>query len=423
MYWSRSFIATLKEAPEGAESVSHQLMLRTQMIRPVASGVYAYLPLGWSVLKKIEEIIRAEMQAAGAQEVLLPALQPIELWQRTGRDELMGETMYRFTDRRGRKMSLGPTHEEVVTDIAAHFVRSYRDLLFTLFQIQTKFRDEIRPRFGVVRSCEFIMKDAYSFDRDTAGLDRIYETMRAAYERIFRRCGLAIVTVKADSGVIGGDVSHEFMVPAASGEDVLYRCKVCGAYQSMTEAEISECPHCRDDMDKVNALEVGHIFKLRAKYADVLGVRFLDESGHQQTVQMGCYGIGVSRLIPAVIEQNHDADGIVWPRAVAPIEVALVPVNVADTAVVNAATLLHQQLEEAGISVLLDDRDERAGVKFKDADLLGCPVRVTIGKKWVETKKFEVSARRSRESVLTPGETVVSTIVHLLEGDGGGGQV
>ncbi len=416
MYWTRSFIATLKEAPEGAESVSHRLMLRTQMVRMLVAGVYSYLPLGWKVLKKIEEIIREEMVRAGAQEVLLPALQPVELWQKTGRDELLGETMLRVTDRRGRKLCLGPTHEEVVTQIAAGFVRSYRDLPFTLFQIQTKFRDELRPRFGVVRSCEFIMKDAYSFDRDDAGLDGMYEKMRLAYERIFGRMGLDFLTAKADSGVIGGDVSHEFMAPADSGEDVLYRCKLCNALYSEQDAQTSNCPHCDEDMEKIHALEVGHIFKLRGKYAEVLGVKFLDEAGRQQVVQMGCYGIGVSRLIPAIIEQNHDADGIIWPRAVAPYEVMIVSVNVADTDVVNAATLLDQQLEEAGVSVLVDDRDERAGVKFKDADLLGFPLRITIGKKWAQTKKFEVRDRRSQEVVQAAPQEVVATVVRLLEG-------
>ncbi len=416
MFWTKSFITTSKEAPEGAESVSHRLMLRTQMVRMLIAGVYSYLPLGWRVLKKIEEIIREEMVRAGAQEVLLPALQPLELWQKTGRDELLGETMLRFTDRRGRKLCLGPTHEEVVTQIAAHFVRSYRDLPFTLFQVQTKFRDEIRPRFGVVRSCEFIMKDAYSFDRDDAGLDKSYETMRAAYERIFRRMGLDFLTAKADSGIIGGDVSHEFMVPAESGEDVLYRCKICRAFSSRQDTADSGCPHCKQDMEKINALEVGHIFKLRDKYSDVLGVKYLDESGRQRVVQMGCYGIGVSRLIPAVIEQNHDADGIIWPRAVAPYEVMVVPVNVKESGVVNAAVLLHQRLKEAGFSVLVDDRDERAGVKFKDADLLGSPVRITIGNKWLQTKKFEVTDRRSRQSVEAQDAELVAAVVRLLEG-------
>jgi prolyl-tRNA synthetase len=285
----------------------------------------------------------------------------------------------------------------VVTELAAGYVKSYRDLPFTLYQIQTKFRDEVRPRFGVVRSCEFIMKDAYSFDRDASGLDLVYESMRAAYEKIFTRCGLKFVLLKADSGVIGGDVSHEFMVPAESGEDTLYECLVCHEVMGPGAAEINMCPHCREDLKKISALEVGHIFKLREKYSAALGVKFLDEEGRQKTVQMGCYGIGVSRLIPAVIEQNHDDDGIIWPREVAPYDILITPVNVSDAAVLEKAKALHDALEASGYEVLLDDRDERAGVKFKDADLLGIPARVTVGNKWKKEQKLEVMCRRSKQ--------------------------
>lgn len=397
MYWTKSFITTLKEAPESAESVSHKLMLRASMVRMLVAGVYSYLPLGFKVLTNIEQIVRDEMNKAGALELLLPGLQPIELWQRTGRDELMGETMFRFADRRGRKLCLGPTHEEVITELAAGFIKSYRDLPVTLYQIQTKYRDEIRPRFGIVRSCEFIMKDAYSFDRDGTGLDEIYEKMRVAYENVLKRCGLSFVPVKADSGVIGGDVSHEFLVPAESGEDALYRCKVCQVYRSVQDADIDNCPHCKEDMEKVNALEVGHIFKLGEKYSKALDVKFLDEQGRQQIAQMGCYGIGVSRLLAAVIEQNHDADGIIWPKEVAPYDIMVVPVNVSDEKIIEKARQLHGELESAGYKTLVDDRDERAGVKFKDADLLGVPVRVTIGNKWVKEGKLEVRDRRSKE--------------------------
>lgn len=372
-------------------------MLRTNMVRMLVAGVYSYLPLGLKVLSNIEGIIRDEMNKAGALELLLPGLQSLELWQRTGRDELMGETMFRFNDRRGRKLCLGPTHEEVVTDLAAGFVKSYRDLPFTLYQIQTKYRDELRPRFGIVRSCEFIMKDAYSFDRDQKGLDIIYDKMRAAYENILKRCGLNFVTVKADSGFIGGDVSHEFLVPAESGEDTLYKCKVCNDTKSVKEAEIENCPHCKADMEKINALEVGHIFKLGEKYSKVLGVKFLDEEGKQQIVQMGCYGIGVSRLIAAVIEQNYDADGIIWPKEVAPFDCLILPVNISDKDVWQKAASLHDELEKENLKVLIDDRDERAGVKFKDADLLGIPVRITIGNKWVKDKLLEVKHRGSKE--------------------------
>lgn len=395
MYWTNSFISTLKEAPENAESVSHKLMLRAGMVRMLVSGVYSYLPLGYRVLSRIENIIRQEMNLTGAQEVLLPGLQCLDLWQKTGRDELMGETMFRFDDRKGRKLCLGPTHEEVVTELAASYVKSWRDLPFTLYQIQTKYRDELRPRFGIVRSCEFIMKDAYSFDRDLEGLDRVYQRMHEAYEKILKRCGLTFAAMKADSGVIGGSVSQEFLVPAESGEDFVYQCSQCKAFFSPLESEVNICPHCQKDLVKLNALEVGHIFKLGEKYSKVLGVKFLDEKGQQQTVQMGCYGIGVSRLIAAIIEQNHDDNGILWPQEVAPFDVLIVPVNVGDAAIIAKAKALHDRLEKAGFEVLLDDRDERAGVKFKDADLIGIPLRITIGSKWTKEGKLELKGRRT----------------------------
>lgn len=398
MFWTTSFISTLKEAPESAESVSHKLMLRANMIRMLVSGVYSYLPYGFKVLSKIEDIIRQEMNACGAQELLMPGLQPLELWQKTGRDALMGETMFRFSDRKNRKLCLGPTHEEVVTELAANFIKSYRDLPFVLYQIQTKYRDELRPRFGIVRSCEFIMKDAYSFDRDQNGLNAIYEKMRLSYEKIFKRCGLTFISVKADSGVIGGDVSHEFMVQAESGEDVLYECVTCGEIKSSADAKVDSCPHCQQDMRRITALEVGHIFQLGQKYSKALGVKFLDESGMSHIVQMGCYGIGVSRLISAIIEQNHDENGIIWPREVAPFDIIIVPVNIADTQIWEKSKEIYYILKNAGFEVLLDDRDERAGVKFKDADLLGIPLRVTLGRKWVQEKKIELKMRDVSDS-------------------------
>lgn len=418
MLWTKSFITTLKEAPENAESVSHKLMLRSNMVRMLVAGVYSYLPLGYKVLSRIEGIIREEMNKAGAQELLLPSLQPLELWQKTGRDAAMGETMIRFVDRRGRRLCLGPTHEEVVTDLAANFVKSYRDLPFCLYQIQTKFRDELRPRFGIVRSCEFIMKDAYSFDRDSKGLDVIYEKMRLSYEAIFKRCRLQFVSIKADSGVIGGDLSHEFMVPAESGEDILYRCQVCGEVKSPQEASIESCPHCREDMEKITALEVGHIFKLGDKYSKPMNVKFLNEEGKQEIVQMGCYGIGVSRLISAIIEQNYDADGIIWPHEVAPYDVIVVPVNSSDQEIYREAMELNTELEAAGLEVLVDDRDERAGVKFKDADLLGIPLRITVGNKWTKEKKLELKSRRSKEVTDLNRDRLIPEIKRLrtLEG-------
>jgi prolyl-tRNA synthetase len=258
------------------------------------------------------------------------------------------------------------------------------------------------------------MKDAYSFDRDAAGLATIYEKMRQAYEKILQSCGLNFISIKADSGVIGGDVSHEFMVPAESGEDIVYRCNTCHEIKGSSDADIDACPHCKADMEKLHALEVGHIFQLGEKYSKALNVKFLDEKGEQKIVQMGCYGIGVSRLIAAVIEQNNDADGIIWPAAVAPYHVLIVPVNVSDKEILDEALALHVALEKSGLEVLVDDRDERAGVKFKDADLLGIPVRVTIGNKWLKAKSLEVRDRRSKETKEVSSEQVLGEVRRLL---------
>lgn len=397
MYWSKSFIYTLKEVPEEAESISHKLMLRTSMIKMLISGVYSFLPFGLRVLDNINRIIREEMNACGAEELLLPALQPIELWQMTKRDEQLGEVMIRFQDRRGRKLCLGPTHEEVITDLVSRYVQSYRDLPLVLYQIQTKFRDELRPRFGIVRACEFIMKDAYSFDKDIEGLNDIYDKMYQAYDNIFKRCGLDFLSIKADPGVIGGDVSHEFLVPAESGEDIVYKCKICGNIYGEKEAGVEMCPHCKEDLVKINALEVGHIFKLGTKYSDVFGLKYLDEFGKEKPVIMGCYGIGISRLIPAIIEQNNDQDGIVWPEEVSPYDVLILPVNITDKVIFDASKKVYEILKKKNIEVILDDRDERAGIKFKDADLLGIPLRITIGDKFLKEKKAEVRSRKTKE--------------------------
>ncbi len=397
MLWTKSFLFTMKEAPEEAESISHRLMLRTGMVKMLVSGVYSYLPFGYKALNNVMCIIRQEMKAVDAEELLLPALQPLELWQRTGRDKLLGEVMIQFQDRRGRRLCLGPTHEEVITDLVSKHIQSYRDLPLVLYQIQTKFRDELRPRFGIVRACEFFMKDAYSFDKDMVGLCEIYDKMYTAYENIFRRCGLDFVSIQADSGVIGGDVSHEFLVPADSGEDTFFQCEKCACAFGEKEIENEKCSRCGTKVVRVNAMEVGHIFQLGNKYSDAFNLKYLDESGNQQSVQMGCYGIGVSRLLPAIIEQNHDADGIIWPKDVAPCKVLVLPVNVSDGEILEAAVHVYARIEKKNISVILDDRDQRAGIKFKDADLLGIPYRITIGNKFKKEKKFEVKQRDSKK--------------------------
>lgn len=384
MLWSKSFIPTLREVPQEAESIAHQLMLRAGLARPLVTGVYSYLPCGLRVLNNVQNIIRQEMNAIGAQEVLLSCLQPQELWDRSGRNAGMEEVMIRFVDRRGRKMCLGPTHEEVITELVADQVTSYKQLPLVLYQIQTKFRDEIRPRFGLVRSCEFIMKDAYSFDSKEEGLDNNYKLMYEAYLKIFSRLGLSPVITEADSGVMGGSVSHEFLILSESGEDTVYGKK---------------------------AIEIGHIFKLGTKYSNSLSAFFTDEKGSRAPMIMGCYGIGVSRAIAAIIEANHDANGIIWPKEVAPFDLLLLPLNIADQESRKLAFSLYHQLNQAGLNVLLDDRDERSGVKFNDADLIGIPLRVVIGAKSLKEKKIELQHRRDKSISAIDIEAAVEKII------------
>lgn len=409
MRWTQSLIPTLKETPSEAEIVSHQLMIRAGLIRKLASGVYSYLPLGWRVLQKVEEIIREEMNAKGAQEILLPALQPRELWDKSGRYEVIKDIMVWFKDRHGRELILGPTHEEVITDLVGSNVKSYRELPFILYQIQNKFRDEPRPRFGVLRSCEFIMKDAYSFDTSWEGLDINYKKMYDAYGRIFERCGLKYTAVEADPGMMGGDVSHEFMVLTPNGEDSVVVCKSCGYAGSSDKTEIKEsptvCPKCKKKVTTEAAIEVGHIFKLGTKYSQSLGAVYLDKEGKEQPIIMGCYGIGVNRIIASAIEQNNDQDGIIWPKSISPFQVIVIPLNIGHEKSANCANKIYEQLSESGVEVLLDDRDERAGVKFKDADLIGIPLRVVIGEKKIAEGKIELSERGKKESRdITVGE-------------------
>jgi prolyl-tRNA synthetase len=548
MLYSRLLIPTLKEVPAEAEAASHILLFRAGMIRKLASGIYDYLPLGLRVLRKVENIVREEMNRAGAQEVLLPAVQPAELWQESGRWQIYGKELLRFQDRHGRDCCFGPTHEEVITDLVRREVHSYRQLPLNLYQIQVKFRDEIRPRFGLIRGREFIMKDAYSFDIDEAGAERTYTAMYEAYSRIFRRCGLTFKAVEADSGPIGGSFSHEFMVLAETGEDFLASCTTCDYAANLEKAEVpapegnpgplpagvptlvatpgvrtveevaaflhmqpqditktliyetdqgpvavlirgdhevnevkvknllgatelllagpakvkeltgaevgfagplglkipvyadqavaalpamvtgankddhhlsgvhpqrdlqftkvadlrqvteqDPCPRCGAKLTMLKGIEVGHVFKLGFKYSKALNAKFLDAEGEEQLIFMGCYGIGVSRIVAASIEQSHDADGIIWPMALAPYQVGLFPINVNDELTRETVNRLHDELTAAGLEVLLDDRDERPGVKFKDMDLLGLPIRVVVGPKTLAKGQAEVRQRRSPE--------------------------
>ena len=416
MFWSKCFIPTLKETPQEAESISHQLMLRAGLIRMLMAGVYSYLPLGLKVLNNIQKIIRAEMDACGASELLLPALQPQELWTKSGRDKDMGEVMIKFTDRRQRKICLGPTHEEVITDLAKNHISSYKQLPLILYQIQTKFRDELRPRFGLIRACEFIMKDAYSFDQDQNGLDKNYQAMYNAYNRIFKRCGLKFLVTQADPGVMGGTVSHEFMVPAEDGEDIVLSCPECKLQQTQKTENDEFCPKCNTKLEKINTIEVGHIFQLGTKYSSMLGANFLDAQGKQREIIMGCYGIGVSRLIPAVIAQNHDNQGITWPKELSPYKIIILPLDVTDKKIRKVAKDIHKELEENGIEALFDDRDERAGVKFKDADLLGISLQVIIGKESLKKNKIELKIRKDNRKIIKSKEGILKEIKRLIHG-------
>ena len=550
---SKMFAPTLREVPAEAEVVSHQLLLRAGFMRKSTNGMYSYLPLAWRVLKKIENIVREEMDNAGAQEIMMPIMQPAEIWQESGRWGAYGAEMIRLKDRHNREYCLGPTHEEMVTTLIKGDVRSYRQLPMNIYQIQDKFRDERRPRFGLMRSRDFIMKDAYSFDRDEAGLDVSYKSMYDAYTNVFNRCGLTFRPVEADSGAIGGSGSHEFMVIAESGEAEIVYCTECDyaanvekaemhvieaadeaalereevetpncksiadvcaflnmpveksvkavAYKSekglilcfvrgdhevnevkvintcdVLEVEMADenllvengtcggymgpvgidpekvmvvvdhsvmqmhnfccgankegyhmvtvnpgrdftptfvadirliqegdpCPHCGGKVAKARGIEVGQVFKLFTKYSAAMNCTFLDENGKENPMVMGCYGIGVSRTMAACIEQNNDKDGMIWPVAIAPYEVLVVPVNTKDEASTAKAEEIYEVLKKAGVEAVIDDRNERPGVKFKDADLIGYPLRVVVGPKTLAEGNIEVKARRTGEVAMLP---------------------
>lgn len=381
MRWSKYFLPTLKDVSlDGEDTPGLRLVLQAGLVRQLASGIYSYLPFGLAVLRNIENVIRREMNRAGAVELLMPALQPASLWKESGRYGLLGTDIvsFMFLDRHKRELLLGPTHEEVILELVRHEASSWRNLPVTLYQVQTKFRDEMRPRYGLVRGREFMMKDAYSFDRDEAGLEESYRKMRAAYERIFKTLGLRFRVARADSGAIGGSFSEEFV---AGGE----------------------CPE----------LEVGHIFKLGTAYSEKMKGVFLDERGQQKPYFMGCYGIGVSRLIPAVVENNFDRAGIIWPVSVAPFHLHVLPVNQEDATVRETAAKIHDDAQAAGIPVLLDDRPRGAGEKFKDADLIGLPFRVTVGRNLKEGR-VDLKGRSDQEGALMAPEQVLPAVRRRL---------
>ena len=569
MRFSKMFLPTLKEAPSDAEVISHKLMVRAGMIRKLAAGIYDILPLGLMAQRKVENIIREELNRAGAQEVFLPSIQPAELWQESGRWNLYGRELLRVKDRHDRDFCYGPTHEEVITDLVRREVRSYRQLPLNLYQIQTKFRDEIRPRFGVMRCREFTMKDGYSYDLDEKGVEETYRKMYDAYCNIFRRCGLKFRAVEAETGQIGGSFSHEFMVLADSGEDSVATCEKCDYSANVEKAEIKRapehqstrapeemkkmevvstpdkksveevseflkiekekiiktlifetengivaalvrgdhdvndakikkllkcdvinlagekvvedvtsapsgfagpvglnlkivadnsvmgiknfvtganlkdahrvnvnintdfkidlsgdirmvkdgdlCPRCNGTLRVYKGIEVGHVFKLGTKYSESLKATYLDENGKEKLIVMGCYGIGVGRTVAASIEQNHDDNGIIWPMPIAPFQAIILSLNIKNADVVKISENIYQTLRGSGIEVLLDERDERPGIKFKDADLIGIPIHIIIGEKNMKDNKVEIKVRKDGRRIIIPLIDIKDTVAGLIK--------
>lgn len=568
MRTSNLYAPTLRETPAEAEVISHRLMLRAGMIRKAAGGLYTYLPLAWRTLRKIMQIVREEMDAAGGQEIAMPIVQPAEIWQETGRWSVYGDEMFRVNDRHGRNFCLGPTHEEMITTLIRDEVRSYKQLPLLLYQIQNKYRDEIRPRFGLMRGREFIMKDLYSFDKDQAGMDESYKKMYDAYWRIFERIGLKFRPVEADNGAIGGGHSHEFTVLADAGESNIVYCDKCDYAASDEKAELlpitqeqeemqpltkvatpeahtiellvnflkcdikrtikavafqtekdevvlafvrgdhdvnevkvinavgaidlhmaeddaireaggmpgfmspigikkgtkvivdttvmnmfnavsganekdthytgvnpardfdkneiivtdirlikdgDPCPRCGGNVHMTRGIEAGQVFTLGTKYSKALHATYLDEQGKEQLLMMGCYGIGVSRTMAAAIEQCNDKDGIIWPRSIAPYEVVVVPVNAKAAGQLELAEEIYEELKKAGVDVIIDDRKERAGVKFKDCDLIGYPLRITVGPKAVENDTIELKVRRNGETAEAGKADVVAKAIEMLK--------
>ena len=412
MKFSQFFIPTLKEEPSEAEIPSHSLALRAGLIRKVASGIYSFLPLGFMVLKKIEEIIRQEMNSAGAMELFLPVIQPSILWEKSGRWKEYGPEMFRLKDRNKRDFCLGPTHEELITYLAYLDLRSYKDLPVNLYQIQVKFRDEIRPRYGLLRAREFIMKDAYSFCKNDDDLEDIYRKMNDAYCRILERIGLKYKVVEADTGLIGGSSSHEFMVLAENGEEKLVFCPGCGysakyeMSESVSETGSDSCINCGKGLKFEKGIEVGHIFKLGSKYSDKLDARFLDINGKLKSLVMGCYGIGITRMMAAAIEQLHDSKGIIWPTSIAPFTVNIIVTTAKNKKLSEAGDAIYKTLTKLDVEVLYDDRDINAGIKFKDSDLIGIPIKFILGRKFIEGKLIDVEYRKDGKRIELPVDLI-----------------
>tara|TARA_S200000501_G_scaffold150181_1_gene141633 strand:- start:28175 stop:29446 length:1272 start_codon:yes stop_codon:yes gene_type:complete len=408
VYFSKLFVPTTRQDPSDAELISHKLMIRSGMIKKSAAGIYNWLPLGYKVLKKVENIVRKNLDSFGAQEILMPMVQPAELWKESLRYDQYGKELLKFKDRSNRDFVLGPTHEEIVCEIFRSYPMSYKELPINLYQIQTKFRDEIRPRFGIMRCREFLMKDAYSFDIDKKGMESSYENMKEAYISTFDDVGLDYRIVKADAGNIGGDVSEEFHIIADSGEDLLAisnssdfaaNVEVLEYEKDPSELDGKPSPDGKGKLIIKRGIEVGHIFQLGQKYSEKMSVSIKDSSGQGIDVFMGCYGIGVSRIVAAAIEQNHDDRGIIWPYAIAPFHVNVICLDPKKDEVLKECESVYQILKDAGHDVLLDDRDMRAGQKFTDNEILGIPYSIVIGPKNFSNNNFEFVIRNTNEKL------------------------
>ncbi len=413
MQLSKYPLITYKETPVDAELTSHQLMLRAGLIKKLASGLFSWMPIGLKVLRKIERIVREEMDRSGAYEVSMPAIQPADLWQETGRWEAYGDLLLKMEDRQGRSFCFGPTHEEVITDIVRNELKTYRQMPVNFYQIQTKFRDEIRPRFGVMRAREFLMKDAYSFHLDQPSLDLEYENMGTTYNTIFTRLELDFRKVRADSGEIGGSLSHEYHVLADSGEDEIGYCDEEDYAANVDMIEENTAPN-GGKLSFTRGIEVGHIFQLGDKYSKSMNCTVLNDKGDSIYPLMGCYGIGISRIMASSIEQNHDESGIIWPEPLAPFQIIIVALNknTEDTTLTKSRKIYHQLLE-SGYEVLLDDRNERAGVKFADADLLGIPKRLIVSERGLDNQTIELNFRDGKNKSDVPFEQLVDYLEKL----------
>ncbi len=415
MLASKNFAPLIKDTPAEAEVISHQLLLRSGMIRKVASGIYNWLPLGFKTLKLVENIVREEMTNTESQEIFMPMVQPRDLWEDSKRWDKFGPELLRFKDRHERDFCLGPTHEEIITDLIRNNLSSYKELPLSLFQIQTKFRDEIRPRYGIMRGREFLMKDAYSFHLNQECLNNTYQTIREAYKAIFNRLGLGYKIVKADSGAIGGEISEEFHVLAESGEDTLAFSEeseiainaelLINENESIDSLQGKTFPDSQEEIKLAKGIEVGHIFQLGNVYSSAMNATVLDENGNRQALQMGCYGIGVSRIVAAAIEQNHDGKGIIWPKNIAPIQISILPIfkESSDNTFIFAEKL-YKDLSKLGLRVMLDDRQERFGKKITESELVGSSYAVVIGKSYTENKTIELISRNGDKTELKDSE-------------------